>query len=383
MNKKKVLTYVLMVIMVITLLLPGETAMVAQANGGNYTRIDGEIQGYPYSLFKPDDWNGDLVLLVHGSIPGMFEGLAEDLVSDGFGVGFFTLSQFFGPEVGRSFRVVTIKTRFVQGQFTAHFGKPQRTYLYNFSRGAINVTNLVETSPVRYDGVFSVCGANGGIQLNFDYFFTSRVLFDYFYPGVLPGSPLHSIVNDIPGYQTQVAPLVAAAINANPAPAFEMANVAQYDLQYNNFDELRNGIVLSLAIHTSGVNSIIGDIKGIPFDNMEVYYTGSNDDEALNAGIARLSADPHARNYLQTWYEPNGSIGGTPFLALHTSRDPIVREKANNDKYEALVKGAGNGEYFLRQVVDRFGNCTFTNEELASYFSDLVNWVETGVRPGY
>jgi hypothetical protein len=39
---------------------------IPQANGGNFTRIDSEVQGYPYSLFKPEEWNGDLVLLVHG-----------------------------------------------------------------------------------------------------------------------------------------------------------------------------------------------------------------------------------------------------------------------------------------------------------------------------
>lgn len=121
--------------------------------------------------------------------------------------------------------------------------------------------------------------------------------------------------------------------------------------------------------------------KGNPFDNLETTYTGSRDDEALNAGVARIGADPHARNYLRTWYEPDGSINGTPFLALHTSRDPIVRERANNDKYESLVESTGNGEFFLRRVVDRFGNCTFSAEELASHFSDLVDWVETGVKP--
>jgi hypothetical protein len=277
----------------------------------------------------------------------MFEGLAQNLVSEGYGVGFFTLTEVFGPEVGRSFRVVTIKNRYVQAQFTSNFGKPQRTYLYNLSRGAINITNLVETAAVRYGGIFSVCGANGGIQLNIDYFFTTRVLFDYFYPEVLPGDLLHSVVNDLPGYQTQVAPLVVAAINSNPGTAYQMVEVDQYDLHYNNFDELRNGIVLSLAIHTAGGYSIVNDIKGNPFDNLETVYTGSSDDVALNAGVTRVEADPQARNYLRTWYEPIGSINGTTFLALYTSRNPIVRERANNDKFASLVENKGNGEFFL------------------------------------
>jgi hypothetical protein len=160
-----------------------------------------------------------------------------------------------------------------------------------------------------------------------------------------------------------------------------MASVDQYDLRYNDLEELVSGIVQSLAIHSIGVNDLLSAANGNPFDNTLINYTGTGDDVASNAGIVRLRADQPARQYLRVWYEPNGSIGSSPVLLLHTSRDPIVPESANNDKYEALVQSTGNEDFLVRRVVDRFGHCTFSPAEIASSFTDLIAWVEAGIRP--
>jgi pimeloyl-ACP methyl ester carboxylesterase len=317
------------------------------------------------------------VLLVHGSIPWLFEIFAQVLVDQGFGVAFTTITDIPGPAEGQALKEVTLNTRIVQNQFTANFGHPTRTYLYGFSRGAHNMTKLVETTPEHYDGVFVACG---GSPVAWNHFFTARVLFDYFYPGVLPGDPLRSPINDFDSYYLEIVPLIAAAIKHDSEPAEKMAEVDQYGIAYSSTDELINGIVDSLAVHTAGVNSLIAAAQGNPFDNTNTVYTGTSDDAALNAGVARIKADPQASNYLSTWIEPNGNLGGTPFLVLHTSRDWTTPERFN-DIYEALVESTGNGEYYHRRVIDRFGHCAFSFAELMGGFADLVNWVETGVKP--
>ena len=349
------------------------------ANGSPFTRVDGEIAGTPFSLLKPVEWNKDLVLLVHGSITQEFEELASQLVSEGFGVAFSTLRTGSGD--GSALKEITIATRAVEAQFTSHFGNPDHTYLFGFSRGAHNMTQLLETSPARYSGMLSICGGNGGPQLQWDYFFTARILFDYYFPGVLPGSPDRMPAMDLDAFFGTVAQDVINAILLNPLAATEMASVDQYDLRYNNFEELASGIFQSLAIHSIGVNDLLRAAKGMPFDNTLVNYTGTGDDIALNAGIARLRANQPARQYLRVWYEPNGSIGSTPVLLLHTSRDPVVPELANNDKYEALIRSTGNENSLVRRVVDRFGHCMFSPAEIATGFAELVAWVEAGKKP--
>jgi len=349
------------------------------ATGNDFTRADGEISGASFSLFRPENWNGDLVLLVHGSIPGEFEALASELVAGGFGVAFTALPP--GSGEGSALKDITIATRVVEAQFTSHFGPPGQTYLFGFSRGGHNMSQLLETSPAKYSGMLSICGGNGGTQLQWDYFFTARILFDYYFPGVLPGTPERMPPLDLDTFLGTIAPDVITAISLNPLAAIEMASVDQYDLRYNDLEELVSGIVQSLAIHSIGVNDLLSAANGNPFDNTRINYTGTGDDVALNAGIVRLRADQPARQYLRVWYEPNGSVGSTPVLLLHTSRDPIVPESANNDKYEALVQSTGNEDFLVRRVVDRFGHCTFSPAEIASSFTDLIAWVEAGIRP--
>ena len=377
MERKSGLSIALALLLAVTLV----TSVDSRAAGHGETRIDGEIAGTAYTLLQPEQWNGDLVLLVHGSIPSQFEGLAPGFTAQGYGVAFVTLTDTVGNGDDDAYRQVTLATQKVQAKFTSRFGRPNRTYLFGFSRGAHNMTRLVETAPARYDGMLSICGANGGTQQQLDYFFTARVLFDYYFPGVLPGSPLAMPTLSLKDYEDLVVPLVINAVLGNLGAAIEMAAVEQFDLQYNNIGELIEGIVQSLAIHSVTVNGTIDAAHGNPFDNSLVNYAGTSDDAALNAGIARLFADPQARGYAAAWYEPNGSIGATPVILLHTSRDSIVPDARNNDKYETLVEASGNGDFLLRRTVDRFGHCTLSPQEIFGSFADLVAWVETGMRP--
>jgi hypothetical protein len=51
-------------------------------------------------------------------------------------------------------------------------------------------------------------------------------------------------------------------------------------------------------------------------------YSGSSNDEALNAGVSRFTADSAALNRLQD-YETTGELK-VPLVTLHTTSDPIV-----------------------------------------------------------
>ncbi len=342
-------------------------------------RIDGELVGAQYSLLRPDAWNGDLVVLVHGSLTDLFEGLAPGFLAQGYGVAFATLPAEQGD--GDALRRITRDTRLVEAAFRWHFERPARTYLVGFSRGAHNMQRLIEKTPWRYDGMLSLCGGNGGSQLQWDHFFTARVLFDHYFPGVLPGTVESMPALDIGTYLETIAPQIVAALDDNPDAALELGSVDQLNLDWNDPRELENAIIESLAIHSVGVNNLLSAARGNPFDNASTYYTGTSNDAALNAGVARFIADRRARFYLRRWYEPRGRIGATPVLLVHTERDGIVPEALVNDKYESLVAANGASEYLLRRVIDRAGHCAFAADEIFGSFADLVGWAESGIRP--
>lgn len=352
-----------------------------KTNETGYLRIDEAIRGVEYSMIRPENWNGDLVLLVHGSIPEVSEFLANALANMGFGVagvGIGSTTVKRGINEASALKDVTVVTRLIQEKFSV-LGKPERTYLLSFSRGAHNATRLLEKSSPQYDGYLSVCGGNGGAQMAWDHFFTSRILFDHFFPGVLPGTPLEVPRITEEQFANNIIPQIVRAVTGNPAKALEMGNVDQYHVNFSSFDELVVSIVASLQTHTIGVNDLIETAGGNPFDNTNTKYTGSPDDAALNTAIERLKADRRAREFLKSWYEPSGKTGGTPLIILHTSRDPSVPEKLHNDKYESLLIKNGNGASYVRKIVDRFGHCAFSANEIFSNLNDLRVWAETGV----
>jgi pimeloyl-ACP methyl ester carboxylesterase len=75
----------------------------------------------------------------------------------------------------------------LRGIFTSKFGEPNRSFLIGHSLGAQVVQALAEMYPGQYNGALAMCGVLGGTRLQTDYIGHTRALFDYFYPGVLPG----------------------------------------------------------------------------------------------------------------------------------------------------------------------------------------------------
>jgi pimeloyl-ACP methyl ester carboxylesterase len=55
------------------------------------------------------------------------------------------------------------------------------------SEGGIITALLVEQYPDRLDGGLGVCGPIGDFPYQIDYFGNARVLFEYFFPGLIPG----------------------------------------------------------------------------------------------------------------------------------------------------------------------------------------------------
>jgi hypothetical protein len=115
--------------------------------------------------------------------------------------------------------------------------------------------------------------------------------------------------------------------------------------------------------------------------NTNTEYTGSSDDELLNAGVQRYEATPDAANYLKHWYQPSGKLS-IPVVTLHTTRDgavPLFHEAA----YEDLVSAAGRSDMLLQRSVDAFGHCAFGIPDQVGAFFALKTWVETGVKPPF
>jgi hypothetical protein len=76
-------------------------------------------------------------------------------------------------------------------------------------------------------------------------------------------------------------------------------------------------------------------------------------------------------------------VNGTPDIPVLTMHDigdmfvPFSMEQI----YAQRVAAAGKSDLVVQRAIRGVGHCDFTPTELVTGFTDLVNWVEHGVKP--
>jgi pimeloyl-ACP methyl ester carboxylesterase len=341
-------------------------------------------QGTQYVFYVPENWNGTVVYYAHGvtdpasapSLPAELEGMKGIFLDKGYAVAASSYSiSGFAVKEGIE------QTHQLSDLFTSKFGKPKRSYIVGQSMGGLIAVGLVEKFGTQYDGALPMCGVVGGSKMTTDYTNNTRVLFDYFYPDVLPGSAME-IPDSLKWYDVP-GPVVSAVLS-NPAKAILMAGTDQLGIVYNDFGELLNSIVLQLLIHAMVMPQTF-DLTHhhVNFDNINTYYTNPLLTTAqladLNTHVDRFAATPDARNFYDHWYEPTGKLK-IPVLTLHNTRDPIA-PIGLEDAFEQIVNSTGSESLLARKVVNVFGHCAFTNNQIKTAFEELVSWVEGGPKP--
>ena len=309
-------------------------------------------------------------------LPGEGDLIIGLLAPQGFAVAFSSFS-----ENGWNVKDGAQRTFQLLGLFTSKFGSPSRVYVGGISMGGLIAIKLAEDHPNAFSGVLSACAVAGGSRRQFDYHGNVRALFDFFYPGVLPGSA-GDVPPDIDTAQAIILP-AGAAISANPAGALAIAGITQTPLPFLTSAELVNSLVAALASHAAQFADLIARTHGHPFfDNRDTQYAGALPPsllEGINAGIERFAATPDAAKHFNHYYEPSGDLR-MPMMMLSTSRDPLV-PAFHQDSYENAVAENGSSDLLVRRTIDRYGHCVFTPAELGSAITDLVVWVEFGIKP--
>ena len=346
--------------------------------------IDGRLgPGALYRLVRPPNWNGNLVLYAHGyistgeevSLPAEAGIIIPLLSSQGFAVAFSSYS-----ENGWAVKDGVQRTHQLLGIFTSKFGQPTRVYISGASMGGLIAIELAEKYPGEFAGALPTCATAGGALRQVDYLANVRVLFDLFYPHVLPGDAGH-VPGDIDVIQEIIVPATAAL--ANPAGAGTIASIVQTPVPFSNLPELIQSVVTALALHAGGFEDLIDRTHGHAFfDNRTTVYTGALPQAALdiiNATVQRFDASPRALQYLDRNYEPTGDLR-IPMLMLSVSRDPEV-PRLHPLAYLNAVTATGSSDLLVQREINRYGHCNFTPAELAAGFTDLVRWVELGIKP--
>ena len=336
---------------------------------------DGSAEGSLTRLCFPADWNGDLIVYAHGyvepqaplAVPENLVGgtPVEDLVN-ALGYAYATTSyRANGLVADAAVEDLAALEEMVRRTVRPD---PARVYVVGVSEGGLVAALAVEREPDRYAGGLAACGPIGDFARQIDYLNDVRVVFDFLFPGVLPGSPLDPPTDLQEGWASTYAPAVAAAVAGEPDRALELAAVAGIPATGLDPGALGETVVALLRYNVLGTHDAQERLGGQPYDNADRVYQGSSDDAALNAAVARITADPAARAALER-FETSGDPGVTLSI-IHTTGDPIV-PFFHQHLYAEKAEAAGAESRLARTDVERLGHCSFTSTELLGAFAAL------------
>jgi len=398
------------------------SAALTTPGSGPWTRVvEGETgPGSLYALYIPANWNGDAIYYAHGIRPPVpFAPISLDDQDNFFavrdalgGLGYaFAYSSF--SENGLAVKDGAQRTHQLRGLLSSELhGQPQRNYLAGYSLGALIALELGERFPTEYAGVLAMCGMVGGTPLELQYVGDVRALFDFYYPGVLPGN-----VISVPSLPMTVAELQGRVITAitptasNPqAPLglYAIASTAQTPLAFAPigsvgdpsspaFQSLVGSLITALYYQLLGTPDVVSRTHGhSPYGNRGRNYVVGTPvvpvaaltpviasmiaaSNAPNTGVTRYDVTPDAQNYLDNNYVPTGSLR-IPVLSVHNLWDPLVPFFHESGLASAALS-AGGSSNLLQRSVPNYGHCNFPTPLVVSSFQSLADWVTTGVKP--
>jgi pimeloyl-ACP methyl ester carboxylesterase len=336
--------------------------------------------GARYRICLPEgSWNRDLVIYAHGYV-SPFDPIAipEDqlVLPDGtsipgiinqLGFAFATTSYSKNglavlPGIADVVDLAEI--------FREKYPETRRIYLVGVSEGALITTLAVERYPQSFSGGFALCGPVGDFRRQINYWGDFRVVFDYFFPGVIPGSPVAIPAVVIDNWETSTAPAVLAAIHSRPHATQQLLRVTKAPtdpLDPATIDETVLGL---LWYNVFATNDGVATLGGHPFDNQTRIYWGSDNDLLLNWRIKRFRADASALAEISAHYQTSGRLK-IPLVTMHTTGDPIV-PYWHETLYLGKVLAGNSGLLHTNIPIFRYGHCNFKASEALAGFALLV-----------
>jgi len=332
--------------------------------------------GALYRICFPPSWNGELVLYAHGYVTaGEPLALPDDRVAgqplsevvNGLGYAYATTSyRANGLVVDLAADDIAQLVQEVRRRFRPD---PVRSYVVGVSDGGLVAALAAERHADLLQGALAACGPLGDFTGEIDYLGDFRTIFNYFFPGVIPGG-----VVDVPDsvrshWSSTYAPAVTSALQANPSATLQLLAVTgaptdPADPQSTGATAL--GILWYDIFALPDARARLG---GQPYDNVGRAYQGSLDDAALNAGVERVAADAAARAGLGQ-FETSGALT-VPLAMLQTTGDPIV-PAVQAELYADKVTAQGAASLLDARTVSRYGHCTFQANELLNAFTAVV-----------
>jgi hypothetical protein len=360
-------------------------AYPATAGSSSTCEPDGQLpSGAYYRICMPpaENWNGSLVIYAHGYVAF---NKPITIPEDQLQLPNSTLPELINS-LGFAFATTSYRTNGlavetgvadlldVAAVFSATHSVPTYTLVTGVSEGGLITALAIEQRPDVFDGGLAACGPIGDFRKQVNYFGDFRVLFDYFFPGVIPGSPIsipQSLIDNWSAYYTTtIQPLIFAPTNA--AQLDQLLRVSNAPYVVGVTTTIDTSVYDALSYNVLATNDAVGKLGGQPFDNQNRVYTGSANDTLLNQTVQRFTATQTALNNIDLHYQTTGQLS-VPLVTLHTTLDQQV-PYWHEQLYRVKVILHDSLALHQHNEVNRYGHCNLANEALGT-FLQLVGMV--------
>jgi hypothetical protein len=360
-------------------------------NGG------GGISGYRVEV--PAHWNGTLVMFAHGfagtgtTVAVSDPNLRKWFVDNGYA---WAASSYAmnGYDVGTG----VVDTHDLLEAFATITGlkSPTQVIMSGLSMGGAITAVEIEHYPNTFAGAMPYCGVLGGNDL-FNFFLGANVTAaavtgtsipfpadPLTYPDLVVGevnalgigSP--SLTPEGQAWETAVE-----SLSGGTRPGFD-GSLTFWDSF--GFAPLTT-IPFLFGLYPGLTGGGEGFLNGNVTDNENTFYRFSNTpghsdpvSRGLNAQVLRVartvpfSTDPTATELPDVTGTPS-----IPVVSVHGIGDLFVPFSMEQD-YARLADANGQGDLFVSRAIREVNHCDYNNTELASAFSALTNWINTGQR---
>jgi pimeloyl-ACP methyl ester carboxylesterase len=329
----------------------------------------GRLGGAVYRIEVPDEWNGRLVLYMHG-----FQGLAPEasvetpasrgyLIRNGYAWGASSYSST-ALIPGRA----ADETAALWDYFSRTFGRPARTYVTGNSMGGAATHIAAERYADRFDGALGICGFAGQTA-------QAQIVTDWFFAGAYAAGVTQEEFDESTDINSLIFNRIVPALEEPlRREAFEQILVGMtggpraFDRMGIRAEELTNwtraAILIPFRLGTNG-------------DRQYALAPGNVISSAdFNAGTIRVPQDDANMLNFVAGNEVTGELM-MPMITLHTTGDwqvPIDQQQI----LRRAVDSKGQADLLVQRIIRDPYHCNVTAVEWETAFEDLVAWVEDG-----
>lgn len=373
--------------------------------------LSGSLNGAPYRIRVPANWNGTLLVFAHGyrdkaDHPGEVDNRNADLAPSAaleaplLAQGYALAGSAYRDN-GWAIEDAIIDTKELAVLFRDTVAKPDRTILWAVSLGTIISFKSMEQFGGIYDGALCTCGAGAGATRVWDNGVPAYLAYDILFGVPASWGTVGEVRNDI-DFETEVAPkLIAEAGNPANFPKFEfvrlVAGTPGRGITPPPPPGFYPGWLFTDFFFLTEARAELQRRAGGPFvENVDHFYSLTNAEKAYLAGLGvptavvdgwltqmnarrNITAPPAPRNYVRQNTDYNGKIK-QPVLTMHTIVDPLV-VVANESAYAELITASGREDRLFQTYTTGVGHCAFSGTQLLTAVGAIDVWVRTGVKP--